>query len=110
MNNTELATKILEAYKIHHSVKTDEIHTLQVHKAQRYALGKILSFTYAGRKFYIVDDYSLDDNPEYVKNLIQDINHLVGGDIIKNPIPQSDGPQYALGLNDVEYYLWEDRA
>lgn len=109
MNNTERAAKILEAYEIHHTIKADEIHNLKEHKAQRYALRKILSFTYANRKFYIVDDYSLGDNPKHVKSLIQDINHLVGGGIVKNPIPQSDGAQYALGFNGVEYYLWEDR-
>lgn len=71
---------------------------------------KILSFNYKNRKFYISDDYSLADNPEYVKNLIQDINHFIKGNIVKNPTPQSDGAHCALGFNGVEYYLWEDRA
>jgi len=109
MNNVELAAKILEEYRIHTHISPDEIINMKEHKAQQYGLTKILSFHYSSRKFYISDDYSLGDNPKYVKDLIQDINHLVGGDIVKNPNPQSDAAQYTLGLNGVEYYLWEDR-
>ena len=110
MSNTELAAKILEGYRIAEAVSSDEISNFKVHKAQRYALTQILSFKYQDRKFYISNDYSLGDNPKYVKDLIEDINHLVKGTIVKNPTPQSDGAQYALGFKGAEYYLWEDRT
>jgi hypothetical protein len=110
MNNIELVARILAKYQIDKNVSMGDITDLKVHKAQQYALTKILSFNYKDRKFYISDDYSLGDNPLYVKDLIQDINHLLGGNIVKNPIAQSDGTLYALGLNGVEYYLWEDRT
>ena len=109
MNNINLAAKILEQYQIDSNISPDEISNMKEHKAQQYGLTNILSFYYSRRKFYISDDYSLGDNPKYVKDLIQDINHLISGDIVKNPNSQSDGTQYALKLNGVEYYLWEDR-
>lgn len=110
MGNNELVAKILEKYRIDETVSSDEISDLTIHKAQQYALTRIFSFKYKDRKFYISDDYSLGDNPKYVKDLIQDINHFVKGNIVKNPTPQSDGAQYALGFKGVEYYLWEDRT
>lgn len=108
MNNAELVARILEEYRIDQAVSPNEITNLKVFKAQQYGLTQIFSFKYKDRKFYISDDYTLGDNPKYVKNLIEDINHLVKGGIVKNPTPQSDGAQYALGFNGMEYYLWED--
>ena len=110
MNKSELVAELLEKFEIYTSVHPDEIKNIKTDKAKRYALTNILSFSYAGRKFYISDDYSLNDNPALVRNLIQDINPMIGGGIVKNPEPQSDGAQYALGLDDTEYYLWEDTS
>lgn len=104
--NAELAANILEQYQISSNVQPAEISNLKTHKRTS---SEVLGFTYKDRKFYISNDYTLDDNPEAVRRVIQDVNHLLKGSIVKNPIPQSDGAQYALGFEDVEYYLWEDR-
>lgn len=108
MYTTTLAAKILEAYHIHSSISSRDIHDFKLYNAQRYAFAKILSFSYRGRTFYVSNDYSLNDDPEYLKDVIRDINPLVAGYAICNPTPQSDGATYALGLDGVEYYLWED--
>lgn len=106
IKNAALAAHILQEFQIGSDIQPAEINNLKTHKR---ISSKVLGFTYKDRKFYISNDYTLDDNPEAVRRVIQDVNHLLKGSIVKNPIPQSDGAQYALGFEDVEYYLWEDR-
>lgn len=67
----------------------------------------LLTFNYKGKHYYLVDDYSLGDAPKYVQDILEEINHLLKGKILKNPVPQSDGAKYATGIGNNEYYLWE---
>jgi hypothetical protein len=105
--NKPICASLLKTFQITKDVNFKDIKNLKEHTSQSHSLGAVLAFDFKGKHYYAVDDYSLDDRPEEVEEILQDINHLLKGKLLKNPIPQSDGAQYAAGLNGVEYYLWE---
>lgn len=107
MTDKELCAAILNYYQVADSATATDIMDLLIRKSDMYALGSVYQFTYKDSVFYICDDYSLDDNPAYLEDVLSSINHLLKGQPIKNPHPQSDGAQYAGGLNNTEYYLWK---
>jgi hypothetical protein len=102
-----ICAKLLELFQIAKNINAADIANLKVHKSQSYALGHIYAFDYNVKHYYVVEDYSLGDNPEYVKNILLDINHLLKGKILKNNTGQVTGNKYAENLENVEYYLWE---
>lgn len=48
------------------------------------------------------------DSPKYIREVLAEINPRLKGHPLQNPITQSDGAKYASGLDDTEYYLWEE--
>lgn len=70
-------------------------------------MANVYSFEYHGKQYYVSDDYSLMDNPQYVKNILVDVEPALTGQILKNPVTQTDGAVYAGGLDGTEYYLWQ---
>lgn len=99
--------KLLNLYGEASNAAPQDIEKLSIHKAERFGLTHIYSFAYNGAKYYVSDDYSLNDEPRLVELVIRDINHTLQGHLLKNPTPQSDGAMYASGLDGVEYYLWK---
>ncbi|MEI6481377.1 MAG: hypothetical protein WCO19_03670 [Candidatus Saccharibacteria bacterium] len=102
-----LLVKVLEAFGVGKNIDADDIKNVIEHSSQLYALGPVIAFDYNDRHYYLVDDYSLNDDPKYVQDILEEINHLLKGRILQNPVPQSDGAKYATGIDDNEYYLWE---
>ncbi len=102
-----ICANLLELIQEGTNVAPTDIDNLKIHKSQIYALGPVYSFNYKNNHFYAVEDYSLDDNPEYVANILLDINPLLKGNILENASQQADSAQYAVSLNDVDYYLWK---
>lgn len=103
-----LLVKALEAFGVEKNVNANNIKNIKVHSSQLYALGPVFTFDYKDKHYYLVDDYSLGDDPKYVQDILKEINHLLKGEILKNPTPQSDGAKYATGIDGTEYYLWEN--
>lgn len=101
-----LIIKVLETYEVSDSVDTSEIMSLKSFKTNLYGQGNIYSFDYKNNHYYVVDDYSLMDNPDYIKKVIEEINPKLTGGPLKNPASQSDGAVYACGIEGAEYYLW----
>lgn len=106
--NEVICAMLLEAFQVAKSPNPKDIKNLKVHQSQSYSLGPVLAFDYNGKHYYAVDDYSLGDDPEMVKNILLDINHLLKGNILEYPVSQAGGTKYAAQLDGVEYYLWEN--
>ena len=106
--NKELCVALLNYYQQGNNISTDEIENLSTYKSDIYGLSAVHCFSYKGTKYYTCDDQTLDDNPQFLKDVLSSINHLIKGGPVKNPHPQSDGALYAGGLGRVEYYLWKD--
>jgi len=106
-NHKTICAGLLELFQVDEGIDTKDIENLKLHKSQNYALGPVYAFNYKGKHYYGVDDYSLGDDSELVRDILLDINHLLKGRIMKNPTPQSDNAKYATGLDGIEYYLWE---
>ena len=102
-----LCSRLLAAYEIDKEVTETEIKDLQIHKSRMYGFHSVYSFRYKNREYLVSDDYSLMDDPKYIKAVFEDATELRDGKLIENPLPQSDGAKYALGLDGTEYYLWE---
>lgn len=102
-----ICANLLNLYEQADGASSHEINTLRVHKAQQYALADIYSFFYDGVKYYVSNDYSLDDNPKYVEALIRDVDHSLTGRLLKSPVSQDDGAIYAVGMDGTEYYMWK---
>ena len=106
-NELKICVELLKLFHISESVSPDEIEHLKIHRSQIYVLGPVYAFDYQKNHYYVVDDYSLGDDLEDVKNILLDINHLLKGNIVRNSSDQSDGAIYAEGFDGTEYYLWE---
>ena len=108
-NDTDknLCSRLLVAYEISKNVDTVEIKHFKKYKSRLFGFCNVYSFTYKNRDFLVSDDYSLMDDPKYIKAVFKDASELEEGKLIENPVPQSDGAKYALGLDGTEYYLWE---
>lgn len=102
-----ICAKLLELFKVAPAVAASDIKNLKIYKSQSHALGRVYRFDYKDKRYYAVDDYSLDDNPDYVRDILLDINHLLKGRLLANSTEQPDGAKFAEGLDGVEYYLWE---
>lgn len=103
----EICRQLLEIYGSGSDVIQSDVKDFKVYRSQLYGRTNVYSFIYKNNRYYVTDDYSLMDVPEYIKNVFKDINPQLSGVLLKNPVPQSDGAIYASGLDGVEYYLWE---
>jgi len=106
-SENSLLVKALDAFGVDKNIDANYIKNVKTHSSQLYALGSVFTFDYKDKHYYLVDDYSLADDPKYVQDILEEINHLLKGNILKNPTPQSDGAKYATGIDGNEYYLWE---
>lgn len=102
-----ICSKLLELYEVGSGVELGDIKNFKVHKSHVYGHASIYQFDYGNKCYYVTDDYSLGDDPQYIKDVLEEINSALQGRLLKNPTPQSDGAVYASGLDGVEYYLWE---
>lgn len=107
MKTEWLCAKLLVAYGISPNAEPGMIDNLKTFQSQNYALGPVYAFDYRNKHYYVVDDYSLGDDPNYVKNILADINHLLTGEIVEKPLPQPVETKYAMKLGSSEYYLWK---
>ena len=112
MNNAQRLTdtmrQLLRLYNQAINPSLDEIKNLVVHKSTDYGMQNVYSFTYKGSQYYATDDYSLMDNPKYIEAVIKEFYPNLNGKPLKTIQKQSDGAQYACGINGVEYYLWQE--
>jgi hypothetical protein len=105
---TEKACRLLEMYQVATCVNEGEIKELKTHNSKQYGMQHIYSFSYKDKRYYATDDYSLMDNPKFVKDVLLEVVPKLNGRLLKYPIPQSDGAIFASGIDGKEYYLWED--
>lgn len=103
-----MCARLLASFKADANIKAADLKKFRVSESKLYARGPIYVFVYKDKRYYVVDDYSLADNPKWVKDILLENNHLLEGGLVENPIPQADGAKYAAGLEGVEYYLWEE--
>jgi hypothetical protein len=104
--NELLATALIK-FGIDQPVDADDIKNVKKHKSQLYALGPVYGFIYHDKHYYLIDDYSLDNNPTYIRNIVEEINHLAEGVPLTPPNPTSEDKLYTASINNTEYYLWE---
>ena len=102
-----LYKKALEIYGIDDQVDTKDIKNEGFHTSDWYALGPVFTFDYKGSHYYLVNDYSLGDDPKYVENILSDINHLLKGEIVKKPFGKEKDGLYVALIENEEYYLWK---
>jgi hypothetical protein len=102
-SDAALCAELLKRFHIAEDVLPQDIKNLKIHKSQSYALQNVFAFDYEDKHYYIVDDYSLGDDPKLVESILMDINHLLKGRIVKNPEPSDDKDQYVAS----NYYLWQ---
>ena len=105
--NRNICIRLLVLFQVAKIVAPKDITNLKVYTSQNYAYGPVYAFDYNNKRYYVIDDYSLNDDPRYVKKILLDINPLLKGNILRNATYQADGARYAEGLNGIEYYLWE---
>jgi hypothetical protein len=104
---TVLLARLLELFAVAQSITPDEIKNLKVHSSHIYGLQTVYSFDYDTKHYYVTDDYSLMDNEQYIRHVLEEFTPTLTGKLRKNPTKQSDGALFACGLDDKEYYLWE---
>lgn len=102
----DICAKVLDYYRVAQDLSADKVSDIDVRVSQLYAFGPIISFTYGGVRYSIIDDYSLDDRQELMRDVLRSAGLSTKGSPIENPRPQSDGAKYAGGIDGVEYYLW----
>ncbi len=102
-----IACRLLELYQIAGAVSANNLSNFKIYKSKIYGMQRVLSFDFRNKHYYVSDDYSLMDNPKFIKDVIEDIIPNLKGKPLENPIPQTDGAKYASGLDGTEYYLWE---
>lgn len=100
----KICITLLKLFKVADKAEPQDLQNFKSHKSQNYALGPVYSFDYKDKHYYVVDDYSLGDDEEYVKNILLDINHTLKGNIVRSPAQNSE---YCIELNTNQYYLWE---
>ena len=102
-----IVCRLLKLYAVAENINTKDVVNLIIYNSRIYGLKDVYSFDYKDNHFYITNDYSLMDNPRYIKNILDEINPNLKGSVVKNPVPQSDGAKFATGLDGIEYYLWK---
>jgi hypothetical protein len=102
-----LICQILRSYAITKNVLPEHIKNISVYQSQIYGMQQVIKFEYLNHQYYISNDYSLMDNPKFVHDVLSEVNPDLEGKLLKSPITQSDGADYAIGVNGVEYYLWQ---
>lgn len=102
-----LAVKLLETYGIAKNISSEDIMNFKIYKSNLLGMQNIYGFEFSGVKYYATDDYTLTDNLENIKRVLEEINPKLTGEPLKNPTTQSDGAIYACGIDGVEYYLWK---
>jgi hypothetical protein len=107
---TDLLATSLMTFGVDENVDTHDITNVKIHKSQLYALGPVYSFSYQNSHYYLVEDYSLDNNPTYVRNIIEEINHLLEGALLARPDAMNSEDKYGASINNTEYYLWANPA
>lgn len=107
MRDNQIAKELLIAFGIAKMPHLDEITDYQSRKSHVYGMQTVISFRFKDKRYYASDDYSLMDNPRYVKEVLEEFVPNIKGQLLKNPVPQSDGAVYAAGINGTEYYLFE---
>lgn len=105
--NKKLISQILEAFGVAYNIEPEKIENLKVHKSKLYGMCDVFAFDFNGHHYYISNDYSLDDNPQYFKEILLDLNHLLKGNVIKNPNESSE-LKYSVSVNNNQYYLWRN--
>ena len=106
-DDNTLYINALEIFGIDKNVDVDDITNTNSHTSDQYALGPILTFDYKNNHYYLVFDYSLGDNPSYVKDILIDINHLLKGSIVQKPSGSETNAKYAAIIDGEECYLWK---
>ncbi len=104
---TTTCISVLKAFGISNNTTKAELKNFKMYRSDDYALGPIYSFDYKNAHYYIVEDYSLGDDPELVKDILSHINHLLKGSIITMPPTGKNETKYALTINKTAYYLWK---
>lgn len=104
-----ICVRVLEGFKIAEKVEPDELMDFRSGLSQLYARGPIYIFRYKRNRYYIVNDYSIDDDPKFVKNILLERNHLLKGHLLKSPVHFTvAGSEYIYGLDGGQYFLWEE--
>ncbi|MCW1908816.1 MAG: hypothetical protein KIH63_005770 [Candidatus Saccharibacteria bacterium] len=106
MHDSKIVSELLRTYGIVANVDAKEITEFRAFKSHIFGMQSVYRFTYKGKRYYATDDYSLMDNPDYVREVLEEFQPNLKGRLVKNPIPQSDGAIYATGTDGREYYLW----
>ncbi|GAC1391481.1 MAG: hypothetical protein NVSMB46_04120 [Candidatus Saccharimonadales bacterium] len=99
--------RLLELYGISEKISTKDVVKLEIYKSKIYGMQDVYSFDFKDSHYYITNDYSLNDSPKYIKDILIEVNPNLKGSVVENPIVQSDGAKYATGLDGTEYYLWK---
>lgn len=90
----ELCAKLLEGFEVTENVDPDELRNFRTGQSQLYAKGSLYIFNYK-KKRYVMNDYSIGDDPKFAKNILLDSNHLPKGNIVKSPVAfTSEGAEY----------------
>ncbi len=106
-NYKTICAILLMIFKSDDSISSKDIKNLKIHTSQTHSLGPIYTFDYNNRHYYLVDDYSLGDDPISVREVLSDVNHLLKGSILENPKKQINETKYAVSVDETEYYMWE---
>lgn len=105
----EICATVLNYYQVTDadSATANDIEKLFVYRSDIYAHSNVYAFKYKDVAYYINDDYSLDDNPEYLQEVLESVVSILHGSPVKNPHVPSSGKQYTGKLYGKEYYLWQ---
>ncbi|MEI6755764.1 MAG: hypothetical protein WCK80_01985 [bacterium] len=106
-NNLSIITKVLEAFGVAGDVKPDSIENLKVIKSKDFGMCDVFKFDFNNAHYYISNDYSLDDDPKYFREILLNINHLLTGEALKNP-KDGEEQKYSVNIEDTQYYLWKN--
>lgn len=61
----------LESFEVEKNIEVNKIKNVKVHRSQLYARGPVYTFDYKDNHFYLMDDYSLSDNPRYLQDIFE---------------------------------------
>ena len=101
-----LCVEILNYFQVSSNVTVDSLTKFKVFKSDKYGLGPVYGFYLNREHFYICSDYSIDNNLNYLEEILKGINHLVKGHAVADPNSTPNEKNYAYAIDDDEYYLW----
>lgn len=61
-------------------------------------------------KYYILNDDTTGDNKNYILSQLKEVNHLLRGELLRNPGNEPDGAIYPVGIEGSEYFLFKVTA